>query len=118
MAMATTTEPLNLRVASNGTVYVGDTRVPIDLVIYAYLEGSSAEEIAEGYDALDPGDVHTVLGYYLRHTDEVHEYLQERRRYADERWAKIEEWQRGIRLDPAEFRERLLARTSSKSNGQ
>jgi uncharacterized protein (DUF433 family) len=115
MVLAIASDPVPLRAEATGTVYVGDTRVPLELVILAYLNGSAAEEIAEDYDTLDLGDIHYVLGYYLHHKEEVHEYMQERRRHADEVWTRIEAWQQSIGLDPAEFRERLVARLSGKS---
>jgi uncharacterized protein (DUF433 family) len=117
MVLTIATEPPPLRSETNGTVYIGDTRVPLHTVIYAYLNGSTAEEIADDYDTLDLSEVYSVLGYYLRHREEVHDYLQERRRYADEVQAGIEAWQQGLGFDRAGLRKRLLARLASKSEG-
>ncbi len=110
MALAIASEPVPLRVLDDGTIRVGDTRVTLDLVILTYLNGSTAEQIAEDYDTLDLGDIHTVIGYYLHHKAEVHEYLAERRRYADEVRAMIE-----ARQGSQEgLREKLLARLADK----
>jgi uncharacterized protein (DUF433 family) len=114
MVLAIKSELLPLRIDPSGTIYVGDTRVMLELIILAYLDGSTAEEIADDYDTLDLGDIHTVLGYYLHHKDEVNAYMEERRQHADKVWAKIEAWQESIGLSPSEFRERLLARTDSE----
>jgi uncharacterized protein (DUF433 family) len=88
---------------------VGNTRITLDLVIQPYLRGASAEEIAEMYDSLDLGDVHSVIGWYLHHKEEVQEYLREREQYANEIRAQIE-------ADPnqARFHEQLLARLQKK----
>lgn len=110
MVTAIKSEPVPLRIDPSGTIYVGNTRVMLELVIAAYRDGANAEDMVEMFDTLDLGDVHTILGYYLHHKDEVHAYVQERERYADEMWTKIEAWQRSIGLDRAEFRDRLLAR--------
>ncbi len=109
MAPVITTDPVPLRVDAKGTIRVGNTRVMLDLVIASFLDGASAEEIAETFDTLDLGDVYLVLGYYLHHKDEVHTYLQERERQADEIRTKIEAQQNHTGL-----RERLLARLSAK----
>lgn len=98
-------EPVPLRVDEKGAIRVGNTRVTLDLLIAAFMDGESAEGITEMFDTLDLGDVYSVLGYYLHHKDEVHSYLQERQRHAGEVRAKIEAQQDHTRL-----RERLLAR--------
>ncbi len=72
-------------------------------------DGSTAEQIADDFDTLDLGNVHTVLGYYLHHKVEVDEYLAERQRYADEVRAKIEARQGS----QDGLREKLLARLAN-----
>ncbi len=72
MVLAIKSDPVPLRMHPSGTIYIGDTRVMLELVVLAYLNGFTAEEIADDYDTLDLGDIHTVLGYYLHHKDEVH----------------------------------------------
>lgn len=115
MALAITSEPLPLQVEPDGTIRVGNSRVVLDLVIQCFLEGWTAEEIATQYDTLDLGDVYSVLGYYLRHRDEIDQFMQERRRQADELRAKIEAWQESRGFDRAGLRARLLARLADKS---
>lgn len=110
MVVSIASDPIPLRVTEEGPIYVGETRVPLDLVIVAYLNGESAEGIAEQYDTLDLGDVYAVLGYYLRHQDEIDEYMKERRQYAADIKAKIEA-QQGNQLG---LRDRLSARLSNR----
>ena len=109
MATVIAKDPAPLQVDAQGTIRVRNTRVTLDLVILAFQDGASAEEIAEMFDTLDLADVYSALGYYLHHRDEVHTYLQERQRQADEVRAKIEAGQNHNGL-----RERLLARLPDK----
>ncbi len=115
MVLAIRSDPVPLRIDTSGTVYVGDTRVMLELVVGAYLNGADAEDIVGMFDTLDLGDVHTVLGYYLHHKDEIHKYLQESRSRAEEVWARIDAWQESLGFDRANLRERLLARIEQKS---
>lgn len=97
-------EPVPLTTDPQGVIRVGDTRVTLDTVVYAFETGASAEEIAEDYP-LKLDDVYAVITYYLRHQDTVAAYLDRRRDHAAgvrrENQARFE--QRGLR-------ERLLAR--------
>jgi uncharacterized protein (DUF433 family) len=68
----------------DGVMRVGGTRVTLDTVVRAYQMGRSAEEILESYPSLHLADIHAVIGYYLRHREEVDEYLDARRRQAAE----------------------------------
>jgi uncharacterized protein (DUF433 family) len=99
-----TAEPTPLREV-NGVVYVGQTRVPIDTVIGAYLDGADADQIVRAYDTLELADVHAVISYYLRHREEVEAYLQQGRQEA----AEIRR-ENQTRFPTARLRERLLAR--------
>lgn len=69
------------------------------------MNGSTPEEIAQDYSSLDTADIYAAIAYYLRHRDEVEEYLQPRRRVAE---AVREEFRE---LFPAEgLRQRLESR--------
>jgi uncharacterized protein (DUF433 family) len=76
--------PPPLRLDQNGTLYVGETRVPLDTVVGVHGMGASPEEIVRRYDTLRLSDVYAVIGYYLEHREEVEAYLSERRRLAAE----------------------------------
>jgi uncharacterized protein (DUF433 family) len=97
-------EPVPLQMDADGAIRIGNTRVTLDLVIAAFLDGASAEEIAEMFDTLDLGDVYSVLGYYIHHRDDIDSYLQQRQHQAAEIRAKIEARQNHVGL-----RDRLLA---------
>lgn len=105
-----TEEKIPLVIDIDGVIHVGKTRVTLDTVISAFLDGATAEEIAHQYPSLDLADVYSVIAYYLRRHDEVDAYLQRRREQAE----KIRE-QNESRFDPSGIRERLLARRASGS---
>jgi uncharacterized protein (DUF433 family) len=90
MSFSVQADPLPLRLDSGGTYRVGKTRVRLDTVIFAYNQGSSAEQIAREFPTLDVADVHSVIGYYLRHRSEVDAYLREREREAEELRRQLE----------------------------
>jgi uncharacterized protein (DUF433 family) len=109
LALIINTDPVPLSVDADGTVRVGGTRVTLDTVIRTFEDGASAEEIANKYPTLRLADVYSVIGYYLRHKNEMQAYLQQReeeaaliRQAVEERW-------------PADgLRERLLARRAER----
>jgi uncharacterized protein (DUF433 family) len=86
MAIADTlvATPPPLRLDPNGTLYVGETRVPLDTVVGVYGMGVSPEEIVRRYDTLRLADVYRVLSYYLANREEIDAYLSKRQRFASE----------------------------------
>lgn len=105
MTLAIYLEPTPIETDVYGVVRIGKTRVTLDSVVTAFREGCSAEEIAEQYPSLQLSDIYLVIGYYLRHRDEVHAYLTERERQAN----AIRQEAEG-RFSPMGIRARLLAR--------
>lgn len=71
----------------------------------AFLESCTPEEIGEQYPSLQLPDIYLVIGYYLKHRDEIHIYLAERQRQADVIQQEAEQ-----RFNPIGIRDRLLAR--------
>ncbi len=107
--------PLNadrppLRVDDGGAVRVGKSRISLDLVVEQYENGMTPEEMVRAYDTLVLADVHAVIGYYLRHGDEVRKYLKRREEQAQALQATIEA------EHPPISREELLARRSARRN--
>jgi uncharacterized protein (DUF433 family) len=84
-AMASDLEPVvvPLRRDGHGVLRVGGTRVTLESVLGAYLQGESAEGIVERFPTLHPADVHATLAWYLRHRDEAGAYLEQARRNLD-----------------------------------
>jgi len=87
-----------------GVYRVGDTRVTLDLVVRAFNRGATAEEIVQKYDSLRLSDVYQVIGYYLKHADDLAEYFEERVREERTLLSSHPEW------SPQGLRDRLLAR--------
>lgn len=95
-----------LREDAAGALRVGDSRVLLELVIRAFQDGATPETIVQRYSTLALSDVYAVIAYYLRHRDEIEEYLVQREQKAEETRQRIES-QQG---DLSEIRTRLLAR--------
>ena len=64
---------------AEGVIRVGGTRVTFDVVISAFLDGATAEEIAQQYPSVSLADLYSVIGYYLSHGTDVEQYLAKRR---------------------------------------
>jgi len=77
MPLAVQTDPTPLHTDPHGAVRIGDTRVLLERIVYAFDEGASAEEIVERFPALDLADVHATIAYILRHRDEIDAYMAE-----------------------------------------
>ncbi len=105
MTLSIAAEPVPLATDANGVVRVGRTRVTLDTVIGAFLDGAAAEEITYQYPSLHLADVYAVIAYYLRRPSEVDAYLQRRKQQAESVRKQNE-----ARFDPHGVRDRLLAR--------
>lgn len=77
-------EQIPIRADEHGRLRVGNTRVLLDLVIYAYWRGETPETITASYPTLSLDDVYLALGYYLRHRQDIDAYLHEQEAEAAE----------------------------------
>jgi uncharacterized protein (DUF433 family) len=105
MAFAISPEIIPLQSDADEVVRVAGTRVTLEILLAAFSEGATAEEIVQQYPSLTLADVYSVIGYYLRRPAEVETYLE--RRKALNRAVRQ---QNELRFDPAGLRDRLLAR--------
>lgn len=105
MTLTIALESAPIETDAHGVVRVAKTRVTLDTIVTAFLEGCTPEEIKEQYPSLQLSDIYLVIGYYLKHKDEVHVYLTERQRQADVIRQEVER-----RFNPIGIRDRLLAR--------
>lgn len=105
MTLVNALEPVPIETDAYGVVRVAKTRVTLDTVVTAFLEGCNPEEIAEQYPSLQLSDIYLVIGYYLRHRDRIHAYLAERQRQSNVVQQEAEQ-----RFSPVGIRERLMAR--------
>jgi uncharacterized protein (DUF433 family) len=111
MSVPLTAEALPLQRDQHGSIRVGGTRVTLDTVIHTFNEGADAEEIAKAFPTLSLADIYTVIGYYLRHREEIDAYLAEREEQAREIRRQHE-----ARFGSQEgLKERLLARRRQQS---
>ncbi len=94
-----------LRTDEGGVRRIGQTRVSVDSVIYAFNEGASAEEIVYRFSTLDLIQVYSVISYYLQNRAKVEEYLKTRKKERAELKTEIE-----TKFNPQGIRDRLLAR--------
>jgi uncharacterized protein (DUF433 family) len=101
-----------LHVTKEGVVRVGNTRVPLETVIWTYQEGASPEEIVMHYDVLELADVHAVIAYYLKHREDVDAYIEGVLAESEQVRQENE-----ARFDMRAFRERLLARKAAQQKG-
>ena len=102
-------QPLPLKMDNDGVVRVARTRVTLDTVILTFLDGATAEEIAQQYPSLSLSDIYSVIGYYLNQREKVNNYLQNREKFRDEIKKHNE-----LRFNPEGVRFRLLARQSNQ----
>jgi len=71
--------PLPVRVEPNGAVRIGDTRVTLEVVLEAFLQGETPEQVVEGYPTLSLADVCCLYAYYCANTQLFEEYLESSR---------------------------------------
>jgi uncharacterized protein (DUF433 family) len=77
MAIVIEPQPVPLASDESGIVRVSGTRVTLDTVVHAFLNGETAEQIAQNYDSLPLEDIYQVIGFYLSRRKEVDAYLAE-----------------------------------------
>jgi len=94
-----------LREDTDGVWRIAGTRITLDIVVTAFEDGATAEEIAQQCPTLALADVYAVIGYYLRQREQVQAYLQERQQRAEVVRAENE-----ARSGSVGIRARLLAR--------
>jgi uncharacterized protein (DUF433 family) len=101
-------QPMPFVVDDDGVARVGNTRVTLDSIVAAFLEGAMAEEIAMQYPTVALSDVYAVISYYLRYRSEIDAYLEQRQQQA-----KAIRERNEAQYDPAGIRQRLLTRKAS-----
>lgn len=105
MSLLIDVQPVPLEITDDEVVRVRGTRVTLDTIISAYLDGDTAEEILEQYPTLALADVYAVISYYLRNRLQVDDYLTQRQEQRESIRRENQE-----RYPREGLRERLLAR--------
>jgi len=60
-----------------GVYRVAGTRVSLDSIVYAFLEGHTAETIQQSFPLLTLEQVYGAITYYLAHRESIDAYLRE-----------------------------------------
>ncbi|WP_103670248.1 DUF433 domain-containing protein [Pseudanabaena sp. BC1403] len=110
MTLTIAVEAAPLETDFDGVVRVGKTRITLDTVVTAFLEGATVEEIGAQYTSLELSDIYSAIGYYLKHKVEVDAYLVERQLKSSLIRQEVEQ-----RFNPVGIRARLLARRDGHS---
>lgn len=108
MATVVGTLPKPVRLVE-GVFKVGDSRVSLDTIVYAFNDGRDAAEIQRQYDALSLAQVHAAIAYYLHNKAKVDAYMSEHERKRENFWREHE-----AEYPPKINREMLLARKNGE----
>lgn len=85
--MSTPTD--DVRLDEHGVWRVAQSSVMLDSIVAAYQQGHSAETIQQQYPSLSLADAYGAIAHYLRHRDDVDQYLKQQ----DTIWrASRDEW--------------------------
>jgi uncharacterized protein (DUF433 family) len=66
---------------------IGATRISLDSVVHAFLQGHSSEAIQDQYPGLSLEEVYGALAFYLANRNEVHQYLEKQQ----QRWEELKQ---------------------------
>lgn len=64
--------------------WITGTRVSLDSVVYAFLDGLSPESIVDSFDTLTLEEVYGAIAFYLGHRDVIDAYLKKSEAQFDE----------------------------------
>ncbi|MDX1521975.1 MAG: DUF433 domain-containing protein [Anaerolineae bacterium] len=103
------TQIIPLKTDLDGVIRVGNTRVRLATVVYAFNEGFTAEEIVSQYPALSLADVYAVISYYLNNQSSLDKYLAQQQATAEAIRQEVTS-----KPDYQRFRAQLLQRRQQK----
>ena len=105
MTVTIRTDAPPIREDESGSLRIGDSRVLLELVIEEFQDGATPEAIVQQFPTLALSDVYSVIGYYLRHREEIEAYLKQR----DELAEQVRKRTEAAQADLGDIRRRLLA---------
>ncbi len=73
-----------------GAIRVRGTRVMLDVIIVAFQDGATPEDIVQKFPSVALPDVYLIIAHYLTHTAEIDAYLAKRQAEAAELQRAIE----------------------------
>ena len=62
-----------------GGYWIAGTRISLDSIVYAFLEGQAPESIQRSFPLVTLEQVYGAITYYLAHRDEIDAYLEKAR---------------------------------------
>ena len=71
--------------------WITGTRVSLDSVVYAFLDGLSPESIVDSFDTLTLEEVYGAIAFYLGHRDVIDAYLKQSEAQLDELCRQVRE---------------------------
>lgn len=97
-------ETIPLEIDALGRYRIAGTRIGLEVILNAYRQGKTAEQIAEDFSRLTLATVYQILGYCLSHPVEIDAYLRRIDEEEQQALAAHPEWR------PEGLRDRLEAR--------
>ena len=61
----------------DGAYRIAGTRISLDSVVYAFLQGQTAESIAQAFPLLTLEQVYGAIAFYLAHRADIDAYLKQ-----------------------------------------
>jgi len=89
----------------DGVLRLAGSRVLLDLVVYEFNQGATAEQIQDSFPSLPLRSIYGAIAFYLEHQGAVDEYLRQRATEAETLRQQI-----GSLPETMAFRERLRHR--------
>lgn len=90
----------------DGVLRVGKTRVSFEAIVYAYLDGATAEEISIRYPSVSLAEIYSAILLYLNRREDVEAHLESRESTRRDLETKLRK-----ENGQAALRARLLARS-------
>ena len=84
MAVLDTTQTVPLAPDEEGTIRFTGSRVTLDSVLHEFLCGSTAEQIRDAFPSLELWQIYAAIAYFLRHREEVEEYLHKQQEASEQ----------------------------------
>jgi uncharacterized protein (DUF433 family) len=96
---------------SDGAMYVGDARVPMEAIVIQFDNGETPENIRRSYVNLTLEEIYGAITYYLANKEEVLEYMKRQK-------ALWDYWKKKLDEDPPPvvLRLRALKAAAAKQN--
>lgn len=82
------------------TYWVTGTRVSLDSIVYAFLEGQTVESIAQSFPVLTLEEVYGAITFYLANRYDIDAYLRREE-------AEFEAWRQSWRTKDAMFYQKM-----------